>query len=93
LPAAPSVLRRRVAAAQAGLLVVIGTLLGVFGGITPAAWMVTFRPDRERHVPWLPLAITVLFTPAFSGAATAVGGPGARDAGVVIHDRAGFDRD
>jgi putative ABC transport system permease protein len=65
-------LRRRIAAAQAGLLVGIGTLLGVLGGIAPAAGMVAFRADLHWHVPWLPLAITVLITPVLAVAATAL---------------------
>jgi putative ABC transport system permease protein len=65
-------LRRRIAAAQAGLLVGIGTLLGVLGGIAPAAGMVSFRPDLDWHIPWLPLAITVLITPGLAVTATAL---------------------
>jgi len=65
-------LRRRIAAAQAGLIVGIGALLGVAGGIAPAAGLVAFRRDLEWHVPWLPLVITVLVAPALAVAATAL---------------------
>ncbi|GAA2394180.1 FtsX-like permease family protein [Dactylosporangium salmoneum] len=65
-------MRRRIAAAQAGLLVGIGTLLGVAGGIAPAAGMVALRSDLEWHVPWLPLTITVLVAPVLAVAATAL---------------------
>ncbi|WP_238009437.1 FtsX-like permease family protein [Dactylosporangium sp. AC04546] len=65
-------MRRRIAAAQAGLLVGVGTLLGMVGGIAPAAGMVAFRRDLEWHVPWLPLTITVLVTPVVAVVATAL---------------------
>ncbi|HZN72558.1 MAG TPA: hypothetical protein VFC00_12890 [Micromonosporaceae bacterium] len=32
----------------------------MIGGIALAAGMATFRKGLERHVPWLPLAITLL---------------------------------
>jgi putative ABC transport system permease protein len=63
-------LRRRIAAAQAGLIVGIGAMLGMVGGIAPAAGMVAFRKDLEWHVPWLPLAITLLIAPALAVVAT-----------------------
>ncbi|BCB89769.1 hypothetical protein Psuf_070820 [Phytohabitans suffuscus] len=59
-------LRRRIAAAQAGLIVGIGALLGTVGGIAPAAGMVAFRDDLQWHVPWLPLAVTLLVAPALA---------------------------
>ncbi|WP_344406960.1 ABC transporter permease, partial [Dactylosporangium fulvum] len=65
-------LRRRIAAAQAGLIVSIGALLGVAGGIAPAAGMVAFRRDLEWQVPWLPLVLTMLVTPMLAVAATAL---------------------
>ncbi len=65
-------LRRRIAAAQAGLIVGIGVLLGVAGGIAPAAGMVALRRDLEWHLPWLPLSITVLVAPALAVAVTAL---------------------
>jgi len=65
-------LRRRIAAAQAGLIVGIGAILGVVGGIAPAAGMVAFRDNLEWRVPWLPLAITVLVAPVVAVLATAV---------------------
>ncbi|GAA4724068.1 FtsX-like permease family protein [Phytohabitans rumicis] len=63
-------LRRRIAAAQAGLIVGLGALLGVAGGIAPAAGMVAFRRDLAWQVPWLPLAITVLAAPVLAVVAT-----------------------
>jgi putative ABC transport system permease protein len=65
-------LRRRIAAAQAGLIVGIGAILGVVGGIAPAAGMVAFRSNLEWRVPWLPLAITVLVAPILAVLATAI---------------------
>jgi putative ABC transport system permease protein len=65
-------LRRRIAAAQAGLIVGVGAVLGVVGGIAPAAGMVAFRRDLEWHVPWLPLVVTVLVAPALAVLLTAV---------------------
>jgi putative ABC transport system permease protein len=65
-------LRRRIAAAQAGLIVGIGAILGVVGGIAPAAGMVAFRDNLEWRVPWLPLAITVLVAPILAVLATAL---------------------
>jgi putative ABC transport system permease protein len=65
-------LRRRIAAAQAGLIVGIGAILGVVGGIAPAAGMVAFRDNLEWRVPWLPLAITVLVAPVVAVLATAL---------------------
>ncbi|MGN9909345.1 FtsX-like permease family protein [Phytohabitans sp. LJ34] len=65
-------LRRRIAAAQAGLIVGIGAILGVVGGIAPAAGMVAFRSNLEWRVPWLPLAITVLVAPIVAVLATAL---------------------
>jgi putative ABC transport system permease protein len=65
-------LRRRIAAAQAGLIVGIGVLLGVAGGIAPAAGMVALRRDLEWHLPWLPLSITVLAAPALAVVVTAL---------------------
>ncbi|MFC0531845.1 FtsX-like permease family protein [Phytohabitans kaempferiae] len=56
-------LRRRIAAAQAGLIVGIGAALGVVGGIAPAAGMVAFRDNLAWRIPWLPLAITVVLAP------------------------------
>jgi putative ABC transport system permease protein len=64
-------LRRRIAAAQAGLIVGIGAILGVVGGMAPAAGMVAFRDNLEWRVPWLPLAITVLVAPVVAVLATA----------------------
>jgi putative ABC transport system permease protein len=65
-------LRRRIAAAQAGLIVGIGAILGVVGGIAPAAGMIAFRDNLEWRVPWLPLAITVLVAPVVAVLATAL---------------------
>jgi putative ABC transport system permease protein len=65
-------LRRRIAAGQAGLIVGAGALLGMAGGIAPAAGMVAFRRDLEWHLPWLSLTVTVLFAPALAVAATAL---------------------
>jgi putative ABC transport system permease protein len=65
-------LRRRIAAAQAGLIVGIGATLGVVGGIAPAAGLVAFRDNLEWRVPWLPLAITVLVAPVVAVLATAL---------------------
>ncbi|MEH1129075.1 FtsX-like permease family protein [Micromonospora sp. CPCC 206061] len=65
-------LRRRIAAAQAGLIVGLGAVLGVAGGIAPAAGMVAFRRDLEWHVPWLPLVVTILVAPALAVLLTAL---------------------
>jgi putative ABC transport system permease protein len=59
-------LRRRIAAAQAGLIVGAGVLLGVAGGIAPAAGLVAFRRDLAWHLPWLPLTVTVLLAPVLA---------------------------
>jgi putative ABC transport system permease protein len=64
-------LRRRTAAAQAGLIVGIGAALGLAGGIVPAAGLVAFRPDLTWHVPWWPLAASVLGAPLLAVVATA----------------------
>lgn len=69
---AGSRLRRGIAAAQAGLLVGIGVLLGVVAGVAPAAGMVAFRRDLEWQLPWLPLTVTVLVTPVLAVLATAL---------------------
>ncbi|MEJ3744165.1 FtsX-like permease family protein [Actinomycetes bacterium KLBMP 9797] len=65
-------LRRRIAGAQAGLIVGVGVLLGVVGGIAPAAGMVAFAGDLEWRIPWLPMAITVLVAPVLAVAGTAL---------------------
>jgi putative ABC transport system permease protein len=65
-------LRRRIAAAQAGLIVGIGVLLGLLGGIAPAAGMVAFRADLDWRVPWLPLLLTVIVVPVLAVAGTAL---------------------
>lgn len=65
-------LRRRLAAAQAGLIVGLGALLGVAAGIAPAAGMVAFRGDLSWQVPWLPLTLTVLVAPALAVLLTTV---------------------
>jgi len=65
-------LRRRVAGAQAGLIVGIGALLGLLGGIAPAAGMVAFRADLDWRVPWLPLVLTIVVVPALAIAGTAL---------------------
>lgn len=65
-------LRGRMAAAQAGLIVGLGVLLGTLGGIAPAAGMVAFRSDLVWDVPWLPLVFTVLIGPLLAVAATAL---------------------
>jgi hypothetical protein len=64
-------LRRRLAAAQAALIVGAGVLLGVAGGIAPAAGMVALRRDPEWHLPWLPLTVTVLLAPVLAVGTTA----------------------
>lgn len=65
-------LRRRLAAAQAGLIVGLGALLGVGAGIAPAAGMVAIRRDLAWEVPWLPLALTILVAPALAIVLTAL---------------------
>jgi hypothetical protein len=65
-------LRRRIAGAQAGLIVGIGVLLGLPGGIAPAAGLVAFRSDLDWRVPWLPLALTVVVVPALAITGTAL---------------------
>jgi putative ABC transport system permease protein len=65
-------LRRRMAAAQAGLIVGLGALLGAVGGVAPAAGMVAFRRDLVWDVPWLPLVLTVLIAPVLAVTATAL---------------------
>ncbi|GLH96171.1 ABC transporter permease [Phytohabitans aurantiacus] len=65
-------LRRRIAAAQAGLIVGVGAVLGAVGGVAPAAGMVAFRGDLEWHVPWGPLAVTVLLAPTLAVFLTAL---------------------
>jgi putative ABC transport system permease protein len=64
-------LRRRTAAAQAGLIVGIGAVLGLAGGIVPAAGLVAFRPDLTWQLPWWPLAAAVLGAPLLAVLATA----------------------
>ncbi|GIH14730.1 FtsX-like permease family protein [Rugosimonospora africana] len=59
-------LRRGTAAAQAGLIVGTGAVLGLAGGIVPAAGLVAFRPDLTWHLPWWPLAATVLGAPVLA---------------------------
>jgi putative ABC transport system permease protein len=59
-------LRRRLAAAQAGLIVGLGALLGVAGGIAPAAGMVAFRSDLDWQIPWLPLSLTIVVAPVLA---------------------------
>lgn len=56
-------MRRWTAAAQAGLIVGIGGVLGVAGGIAPAAGLVALRDDLSWHVAWWPLVLTVLGAP------------------------------
>ncbi len=63
-------LRRRIAGAQAGLIVGLGVLLGVAAGIAPAAGMVAFRPDLHWNVPWLPLMVAVIIGPLIAVVAT-----------------------
>ncbi len=65
-------LRRRIAGAQAGLIVGLGVVLGVAAGIAPAAGMVAFRPDLHWNVPWLPLTVAVLIGPLIAVVATTV---------------------
>jgi putative ABC transport system permease protein len=65
-------LRRRMAAAQAGLIVGLGALLGTIAGIAPAAGMVAFRRDLVWQIPWLPLVLTVLIAPVLAVTATAL---------------------
>jgi putative ABC transport system permease protein len=65
-------LRRRIAAAQSGLIVGLGALLGAAGGIAPAAGMVAFRTDLSWQVPWLPLTVAVVAAPLLAVLATTV---------------------
>jgi putative ABC transport system permease protein len=65
-------LRRWIAAAQAGLIVGIGGLLGVVGGIAPAAGLVALRDDLSWHVAWWPLTLTVLGAPLLAVLVTAL---------------------
>jgi putative ABC transport system permease protein len=65
-------LRRWTAAAQAGLIVGIGGILGVAGGIAPAAGLVALRDDLSWHVAWWPLVLTVLGAPLLAVVVTAL---------------------
>jgi len=65
-------LRRWTAAAQAGLIVGIGGILGVAGGIAPAAGLVALRNDLSWHVAWWPLVLTVLGAPLLAVVVTAL---------------------
>jgi putative ABC transport system permease protein len=65
-------LRRWTAAAQAGLIVGIGGILGVAGGIAPAAGLIALRDDLSWHVAWWPLVLTVLGAPLLAVAVTAL---------------------
>jgi putative ABC transport system permease protein len=65
-------LRRWTAAAQAGLIVGMGSILGVAGGVAPAAALVALRDDLSWHVAWWPLALTVLGAPLLAVAVTAL---------------------
>lgn len=61
--AAPRV-RRVLAAAQAGLISVLGTILGIPAGIIPAAGVIGTHPDSLRFVvPWGPLALGCVVAP------------------------------
>lgn len=57
-------IRRLIAACQAGLVVGLGTVLGVVAGFAPAAGLFAARPDLTWHVPWWGLAITVVAAPS-----------------------------
>jgi putative ABC transport system permease protein len=61
--AAPRV-RRVLSAAQAGLISILGTILGIPAGIIPAAGVIGTHSDTLRFVvPWGPLALGCLVAP------------------------------
>lgn len=68
---APPRVHRGIAAAQAGSIVGLGTLLGVAAGIAPATGYVAYSVSSEWQWPWVPLAIGVCAGPllAVAGAA------------------------
>ena len=59
-------LRRGIAAAQAGLIVSLGCVLGVLGGVTPAAGLVAINAEVSWHLPWGVLAMVVVGAPALA---------------------------
>jgi putative ABC transport system permease protein len=72
--AAPRV-RRVLSGAQAGLISVLGTVLGIPAGLIPAAGVISTHSDSMRFVvPWGPMAIGCLVAPVLvvllSGACT-----------------------
>jgi len=65
-------LRRWTAATQAGLIVGTGGVLGVAGGIAPAAERVALRDDLSWHVAWWPLVVAVIGAPLLAVVVTAL---------------------
>ncbi len=79
---APDSIRRRMAAVQAGVLALIGTVLGLVVGAVPAAalgWVSTARHDQHGQlveggfvlVPWLLVAASVVGMPLLTAALAA----------------------
>jgi putative ABC transport system permease protein len=48
------------------MIVGLGAVLGVAGGIAPAAGMVALRRNLAWQVPWLPLALTIVAAPVLA---------------------------
>ncbi|NYE00381.1 putative ABC transport system permease protein [Kineosphaera limosa] len=80
---APAGVRRRLAAAQAGMLALIGTVLGLVVGSVPGAlwaWAVTHRPAYSSSqvgpgfvvVPWLLFAAALVLVPLLAAALSAL---------------------
>ncbi|MEV0610223.1 FtsX-like permease family protein [Polymorphospora rubra] len=69
---APTRLPRWLAASQAGLIVGVGTILGLTAGTAPAAGLIALRDDLTWHLPWWLPPVVALGMPAIAVLATAV---------------------
>jgi len=56
-------IRRAISACQAGLVVGVGTLLGVIVGFAPAAGLFAARPDLSWNTPWWLLGVIAIGVP------------------------------
>lgn len=74
--------RRRIAAAQAGVIVGSGAVLGTAVGLLPAAGYVGYNNAVDWHTPWVPLLLTVVVGPVL---ATALAGVASRAPADLTH--------
>lgn len=65
-------IRRAISACQAGLVVGIGTVLGVVVGFAPAAGLFAVRPDLSWNTPWWLLAVIAVGVPVLAMLGTLV---------------------